>query len=287
MAKFNGVSAAWETIRNLRSNSGLFFRIALPWIVIHLIFAAGGFLYLWATTPGLTDLDGALAYYRYGDNLQLQTLATVIPDLVGSLAVSIYWIRHQLLGSMPPEGKWFAIPVEGGRFFARQLLLGLIFIAGLIPGLVLMGLIGDLFPPASKYIAFAILGLTALTMVFVCVRLLLIFPAIALGNSDITMRRSYLLSGGLWPGMTVALIAATVATLVAMLLLLLPIEFYLPTSPGAYITAVLMVFEETVISAAMLALDAICWGIVAMAYRMAIADQAQPQNEKGDIAAAP
>jgi hypothetical protein len=48
-----------------------------------------------------------------------------------------------------------------------------------------------------------------------------------------------------------------------------------------------MVFEETVISAAMLALDAICWGIVAMAYRMAIADQAQPQNEKGDIAAAP
>jgi hypothetical protein len=288
MASFNGVSAARWSISQLRTNSGLFFRIALPWVGAHLVFAMAGFLIFWAGLQGPATFGEAILAYEFGDNLRQQNLATTLPDLVGGVAIDVLWIRFLILGLGAPRS-WFALPLGSGRFFARQILLGLIFLASLIPGLVFMGLIGDRFPPLSNYIAVTVMGVTVLAACILCVRLLLILPAAVIDNRALTLTQSYRMTRGLWPGLATALLGVLLAVFIVMALVLLPIAYLsglLTESP--YLAATPFVLREALVSLGLFALGPLLWGVVALAFQTATtSDRAGSSNERGGIAAAP
>jgi hypothetical protein len=131
-----------------------------------------------------------------GDLLRTYLIVSGIASLFGELAIAIAWSRLVLLGE-PPRAT-FSMPAGSARYFSRSLILWFGCVVLAIPGVIAAGIVGRLGSgTASSVLAGTLIVVGVLAAAYICVRVWLVFPAIAIGDDDMNFYRSFALAKGL------------------------------------------------------------------------------------------
>jgi hypothetical protein len=189
--EFRGFSAALAAIAQVFRYPGVFLRIALLWSLVHVIILLAYCAYIAAT--GHESLALALQFLDTLPGLQAQSVLTAIPNTLSTLAVTILWTRFVISGTRP--SRWIQVPKGSARYMSRSILIGFGAVLGLVPGLIAARVFSGFIPERFASVgAITLIGLDALVVLYVCLRLWLVFPAIAMGDASITFARSFTLT---------------------------------------------------------------------------------------------
>jgi hypothetical protein len=194
MAKPSGVTLGAQSVSHVFKHLGLFSNIAAVWSIV-VTLAVGATCVLIAVSEG-SNLSTVMIRMEGGDLLRHYLVVTSIASIFGQLATAVGWSRFILLKERPLLG--LNMPLGSARYFSRSIILlfGAFVLA--IPGFIVGAVIGAFVPSdAGKIAAAIVMGLGALIAVYICIRAWLVFPAVSIGSTDMTFRRSFALTKGL------------------------------------------------------------------------------------------
>jgi hypothetical protein len=260
MVKFRGVSAALTAIAQVFQNPGVFLKITFCWTLVFVTVALAQLVYLTSTTAG--NFAESIKALGSISNLRNGIALDYAPSVLSSLATTILWTRFVVSGERP-DG-WIKIPKGSARYFGRSLILGFGAILGVIPGLVAARVAAEHVQARfTPFIGPLVIGLDVLVVIYVCMRLWLVFPAIAIGDSTIDFAESFRLMKGsvfqLFLGIVITTFALVVAIILcAILTIVVPqtVPFFLMTQFLSSLT----VLASTAVSA----------GLTAKAYKVLV-----------------
>jgi len=160
------------------------------------------------------------------------------------------------------------MPSGSARYFARSIGLVLLLVALAMPG-VIVGIIAGTFIPgdAGKVVAGIIMALGFIVAAFFCLRAWLIFPAVAIGDDSMNLRRSIALT----KGATLAVLVGTVLAYIPFILIVIVIALVADQFEGAAYAWAMIVAEflETLLLFGAVAAAA---GVMAQIYRSVVPD---------------
>jgi len=194
MAKPSGVILGAQSVSHVFRHLRLFSNIASVWSLM-VTLAVGLTGAVIATSEG-SDLSAVMMRMEDGDLLRQYLIVTGITSTFGQLATAVGWSRFILLKERPQLT--FSMPSGSARYFSRSIILlfGAFVLA--IPGFIAGAIIGASVPSdAGKIAAAVVMGIGALIAVYLCIRAWLLFPAVAIGDSDMGLRRSFAMTRGL------------------------------------------------------------------------------------------
>lgn len=202
-----------------------------------------------------------------GDLTRQYSLITGFATLFGQLATAISWTRLVLLGEQPRG--WLYVPYGSARYFGRYLIVLILCVLFAVPGIAVGGLIGALLPGmAGRIGGAAIMGIGGLAAIYICIRMWLIFPAIAIQDDDMTLSRSVKLTG-----------KAPIVAVLAPLLSYLPffvidvlIEAIPALLPAGYVATTIALLVEFLSTFVLLAAIAASSGVMAVLYAKLVPD---------------
>jgi hypothetical protein len=269
MDRFRGVSAARQSLSKIIKNPIVLLHVALTWALIHTTFLLGYCLYIWATDPFPLDIAGNLMSLRQITNFRTSYFLTAIPDTLSLISVNILWTRFVLTNARP--SRWIEMPDGSARYFKKGILLGLGFIAGLIPPALLASMPSTFIPaPFAAIISFTILGIGVLAMLYFATRVSLIFPAIAVHDSETDFAGSYELTKRIWPGMLTGGASAYLALFAGIIATDVPLDLLARALPTYGVVAdAFWLLREILSELILLAGSAAIAGVSALAYSWA------------------
>jgi len=227
---------------------------------------AACFYFAWAEGRPV-DIGQYLDRMADGDLTRQYTIITGLATVFGQLATAIGWTRLVLLDEQPRG--WLYIPYGSARYFGRYLIVLLLCVLLAVPGIVIGGFVGAFVPGSAGRIAGAvIMGIGGLAAIYFCIRMWLIFPAIAIQDDDMTLTRSVKLTGK-------APIAAVIAPLLSYLpfvVIDLIIEAIPALLPMGYVATAIAVLTEFLSTFALLAAIAASSGVMAVLYAKLVPD---------------
>jgi hypothetical protein len=261
-----------------------FFKLALGWtaVVVAAVAAAAG---LSAMDQEALDLAGAIATFQARE-FRAYLLVTSLASIPAQMAIAIWSTRLALRSEMPRH--YLSVPTGAARYFAYSFLVGAILILSLIPGAIagqaIVGWLAQNDPETLRQLAteFGPLplwggaALTFMVAVYFCVRLWLVFPAIALGER-MGLSRSFRLMRGSTFGVLGGTILALLPFLGLAVLSTFAFAEFTPGDPrdsGAAAAMILLAEAvDTLITYAWLMASAV---FMAFAYREILAADAEP-----------
>ena len=267
MGEFHTVGAIRQSIGLLLRNPIAFLKASLVWSLIDLAILLAYCVYAWRVHGGAFDIAGSFRFLAEPENFRLQSLLTVIPNTLSALAVAILWTRFVVDGRRPPL--WLQVPAGSARYFSRSLIVGFGAILAMVPGIVVarLALENDLtasVPQIWKNIGMGtIVVADILVVLYLAIRVWLIFPAIAMGE-PLGFRQSFRLTGRAWLPLLVASLVCELAFALPAILVEMALD-YLPLSGPLADAGVLAV--QLVGDLLTLAGDAAVAGVAALAYR--------------------
>jgi hypothetical protein len=196
-----------------------------------------------------------------GDLTRQYSLITSMATVFGQLATAIGWTRLVLLDEQP-QG-WFHIPHGSAQYFGRYLMLLLFCALLIVPGVILGGIVGRFVPGSTGRITgAAIMGVGGLAAMYFCMRMWLIFPAIALQDDAMTLRRSVHLTGRA----PVAAVIAPLLSYVPFVVIAIVIDALPVLLPMGNIATAIAILAEFFSTFALLAAIAASSGVMAVLY---------------------
>ena len=269
MIKFRGISAGLTAIGEILQNAGVFLKITLIWALILTGIVVAQVFYLVSINGG-TLSEGIKALNSLA-NLRAQIALNAIPSLLASLATAILWTRFVVTGARP-DG-WLKIPRGSARYFGRSLIIEFGAILGLVPGLIAARIVSEYVPPAYvPFVGPTVIGVDVLVVLYICIRLWLIFPAIAVGDQSISFTRSFSLMRGKVFQFILAM-AIVCLTLGIAIILISIIVIVIPTSIPLFIAT------QILSSLVVLAGTAASAGVIARAYKILVIET--QKNKRG------
>ena len=194
MAKPSGVTLGAQSVSHVFKHLSLFSNIAAVWSLV-VTGVVGATCVLIAVSEG-SALSSVMMRMENGDLLRHYLVVTSITSIFGQLATAVGWSRFVLLKEKPVLS--LSMPMGSARYFSRSIILlfGAFVLA--IPGFIVGAVVGAFVPSdAGKVAAAIVMGLGALTAVYICIRAWLVFPAVSIGSTDMSFRRSFGLTKGL------------------------------------------------------------------------------------------
>ena len=271
MDEFRTLGATRQSIGLLLRNPGAFLKMSLAWVLIDIAILLGYCVYAWHANGGAFDVARSLHALDQTENLRLQILLTVIPNMLASLSVAILWTRFAVAGQRPPL--WLQVPAGSARYFSRSLILIFGAIIAMIPGVVLARLLvvdSLTMPEAWRNAAMgALIGVDVLVVLYAVGRFWLVFPAIAMGE-PLGFGQSFRLTRRAWFPLLAASVLCELAFAVPSIAIAAA-QDYLPAS-GAIADAGALAIEF-LSSLLALAADAAVADVAALAYRVLMPSQ--------------
>ena len=184
--------------------------IGLLWSAIATAAVIGMCIYLAWYEGHAIDIAAYLNRMYDGDLTRQYLVASSAGTLFGQLATAIAWTRLVLLDEQPQA--WLRLPLGSARYFARSIILLFLCVLGAVPGILAGGVAGTVIPGTpGRFAGGAVMGIGVLASMYLCMRMWLIFPAIAIEDEAMTMSRSLKITA-----------AAPLAIVIAPLLAYLP-----------------------------------------------------------------
>jgi hypothetical protein len=196
MAKPSGVTLGAQSVSHVFKHFGFFSNIAVLWSAVVTLGVAAACLVI-ASSEG-SSYSSVMMRMEDGDLLRQYLIVTGITSTFGQLAIAVGWTRFILLKE--PPHLTLSMPSGSARYFSRSIILlfGAFVLA--IPGFIVGAIVGASMPnDAGKIAAAIVMGIGALLAVYICIRAWLVFPAVAVGNPDMSFRRSFEMTKGLVP----------------------------------------------------------------------------------------
>lgn len=128
-----GIGAAVQSFRFIFTHLTLFLRLAVSWaaVIMAIIIA----YVLIASPAGPNAGFGMQLYSVIGGGMQSGgRLISLLPNVIGNLAIAVAWIRFMLLDEVPSNP--FTLRAEMGSYFGRSLQIGLLAVAAALPGVI-------------------------------------------------------------------------------------------------------------------------------------------------------
>ena len=193
MAKPSGAKLGLHSISHVLHNLKLVGKLAVIWSVLAMT-VVGTMCLVVALNEG-SSLTEVMVRMQEGDLLRVYLLVSSIPTTLGQLAVAIRWSRLVLLGETPHFT--LAMPRGSARYFVRSVVLLFAVVLLAVPGFIAGAILGQLVPGDLGRVA-GVVAMVAggLISAYVCIRMWLVFPAIAVGDDAIDFRHSFELSKG-------------------------------------------------------------------------------------------
>lgn len=198
MDGFSGSRAIGLALTAVAGNLGVFCQIALGWTLLLAAVAIG--------CRGLPWLPGGAASivpFSTPIDARWELAVTALSSTLASLSISIQWTRFILRGTRPR--RWLSLPVGSARYFSRSLILAFGGILGLVPGFLVAAAVNRSLPEGfedgAKIASIAVILANTALVLYVCARLWLVFPAIALGDARIDFGKSFRLTKPLAGGL--------------------------------------------------------------------------------------
>jgi len=275
MAKPSGVTLGAHSVSHVLKHLRLFANIAGVWSIV-VTAAVAATCFVLAISEG-SDVSAIMMRMQDGDLLRPYLLASGIASTFGQLAIAVGWFRYVLLGERPELS--FSMPKGSARYFSRSLILlfGAVVLA--IPGFIVGAIVGRFVPgDAGKIAAAIVMGVGALIAVYICIRAWLVFPAVAIGSTDMNFQRSFRLTKG---SVAPILIGTVIAYGLFLLMAIIPMGAIDLTSDyldgSTYVAATLA--SEFVVTFLIYAAVAASAGVLARIYQDIVpAQRANPEQ---------
>lgn len=241
--------------------------LALVWsLIATAAVIAACFYFAWSEGRPV-DIGLYLDRMANGDLTRQYTLITSFGTLFGQLATAIGWTRLVLLDEQPRG--WLYIPYGSARYLGRYLIVLLLCVLLAVPGFVIGGMVGAFVPGIVGRIGGAIImGGGGLAAIYLCLRTWLVFPAVAMQDDAMTLRRSVKLTGQA----PVAAVLAPLLSYVPFAVIAVIIDAIPALLPMGYVATVIAILAEFFSTLTILAAIAASSGVMAVLYAKLVPD---------------
>ena len=244
-----------------------FVTLAFIWSLIAAAAVVAASIYFALSEGRPIDIGLYLDRMANGDLTRQYTMITSLATVFGQLATAIGWTRLVLLDEHPRG--WLHIPYGSARYFGRYLIVLFLCVLLAVPGVAIGGFAGAFVPGMAGRIAGAtIMGIGGLAAIYFCIRMWLVFPAIAIQDDAMTLSRSVRVTR-----------QAPVAAVMAPLLSYLPfvvidvaIEMIPAWLPIGYVETAIAILVEFLSTLTLLAAIAASSGVMAVLYAKLVPD---------------
>ena len=216
MEDFKGGSAAVQSIRFAGDHFTAFLKLTATWaaistaIVLAFCFIAhpaGPDASLGAQLDALDAMKG-----------RVKQAVTLLPDIFGTIAVGVSWIKFVLLDEEPRNP--LRLTGEMGTYFVRSIQIGFLSALAALPGIIVAIALGSALGKPWGYVGAAIGGLAAVAcFLVVYARLLIVLPSVAV-SEDIKVGDAFGLTKQRYVAVTLGLFLSYLIPFVGLIALI-------------------------------------------------------------------
>jgi hypothetical protein len=261
MSSINAFGVAKDEAVQVFRHWPQFIVLAFVWSLIATAAVVAACIYFAVSEGRPIDIGQYLDRMADGDLTRQYTMITGFATLFGQLATAIGWTRLVLLDEQPRG--WLHIPHGSARYLGRYLIVLFLCVVLAVPGVAIGGIVGAFVPGSAGRVAgAAIMGIGGLAAIYICLRMWLIFPAIALQDDSMTLRRSVQLTGRA----PVAAVIAPLLSYVPFMVIAIIIDAVPALLPMGNIATVIAILAEFFSTFAILGAIAASSGVMAVLY---------------------